>query len=267
MNIESNFAVDKTLLHMKKIQIIILALFAIVSVEMSAKSLIVYYSYTGNCQEIVQTLTTQINADTLRIYPADKTQHYEANNYAIGTQLLNAIDAAPDNPESYPAIDPVSVSLADYSTFIVVTPLWWSHMAAILQTYLFHHGGEMANKNVGLIVSSHSSGISGVVTDAERLIPEAGWMGDALWINNANRWNQATLIQNWLTAIDFNTWAADADGDVNGDGSVDINDVTDLIDTLLIGDTYYPNADVNGDEEMNINDVTKLIDILLKGQA
>ena len=43
-------------------------------------------------------------------------------------------------------------------------------MAAIMQTYLFNYGAQMAGKHVALIVSSHSSGISGVVADAERLV-------------------------------------------------------------------------------------------------
>ena len=251
---------------MKKIQTIILLLLAMASVEMSAKTLVVYYSYTGNCQEIVQTLTSQIEADTLRIYPADKTQQYEANNYAIGTQLLNAIYANPDNPDSYPAIDPVTISLAGYSTYIIVTPLWWSHMAAILQTYLFHHGSEMAGKNVGLIVSSYSSGISGVVADAQRLIPEAKWLGNALWINNSNRRNQASLIENWLISIDYNSLPTWADGDINQDGEINIGDVTSLIDIVLSGNIYYPGADVNGDNEVNVSDVTKLIDMILRSK-
>ena len=251
---------------MRKIQTIILLLLAMASVEMSAKTLVVYYSYTGNCQEIVQTLTSQIEADTLRIYPADKTQQYEANNYAIGTQLLNAIYANPDNPDSYPAIDPVTISLAGYSTYIIVTPLWWSHMAAILQTYLFHHGSEMAGKNVGLIVSSHSSSISGVVADAQRLIPEAKWLGNALWINNSNRRNQASLIENWLISIDYNSLPTWADGDINQDGEINIGDVTSLIDIVLSGNIHYPGADVNGDNEVNVSDVTKLIDMILQSK-
>ena len=250
---------------MKKIQIIILLLLTMASVDMSAKTLVVYYSYTGNCHEIVQTLTSQIDADTLRIYPVDKTQHYEANNYALGTQLLNAIYADPTNPDSYPAIDPVTISLADYNNYIIVTPLWWSHMAAILQTYLFHHGSEMAGKNVGLIVSSHSSGISGVVADAQRLVPEAEWMGNALWINNANHPNRESLIRNWLIAIDYDNLTAEVKGDINGDGEVTIGDVTALIDMLLSGDANHPQADCNNDSEVTIGDVTALIDYLLSG--
>ena len=173
------------------------------SQQPTSNTLVVYYIYTNNCHEIVQTLTSLIGADVLRIYPADKNQHYEANGYELGMQLLNAINANPNSADSYPEIDPVSTSLADYDTYIIVTPLWWSQMAAILQTYLFNHGSEFAGKKVGLIVSSHSSGISGVIADAERLLPNADWMGEALWINSANHGNREVLIQNWLSDIHY----------------------------------------------------------------
>ena len=53
-------------------------------------------------------------------------------------------------------------------------------------------------------------------------------------------------------------------GDVNGDGSVNISDVTALIDLLLGGGSISnPAADCNQDSSVNISDVTALIDYLL----
>jgi hypothetical protein len=55
-------------------------------------------------------------------------------------------------------------------------------------------------------------------------------------------------------------------GDVNGDGIVNIADVTALIDYMLgrTGETFNEAAaDVNFDGEINIADVTEIIDILL----
>ena len=174
------------------------------TVQEAGKTLVVYYSYTNNCHEIVTSLTSQLTADVMRIEPADKTQKYEANNYAIGTALLNAIKAAPDDAASYPAIDPVNITdLSQYQNIIIVTPLWWSQMAAIMQAYLFNYCAQMAGKHVALIVSSHSSGISGVVADAERLVKNVTWMGDALWINNSSHSNRASLIQDWLPTLNF----------------------------------------------------------------
>ena len=183
----------------------ICAVLTLLSTSASAKTLVVYYSYTNNCREIVTTLTSQIEADVLEIQPAEKGLKYEANNYALGTQLLNAIKAAPNDASSYPAIDPVTTSLSDYGTIIIVTPLWWGQMAAPMQTYLFNYGSQMAGKHIGLIVSSASSGISGVVADCKRLVPDGNYFSENLWINHSSHSNRASLIQNWLTAVNYNT--------------------------------------------------------------
>lgn len=187
----------------KRFVIIVCAVLTLLSTDASAKTLVVYYSYTNNCHDIVTTLSSQIEADVLRIQPAEKGLKYEANNYALGTQLLNAIKAAPNDAGSYPAIDPVTTSLNDYQTIIIVTPLWWSQMSAIMQAYLFNYGSQMAGKNIGLIVSSASSGISGVVADCKRLVPNGKYFNENLWINNSNRSNRSSLIQNWLTVISY----------------------------------------------------------------
>ncbi|MBR4828640.1 MAG: leucine-rich repeat protein [Muribaculaceae bacterium] len=54
-------------------------------------------------------------------------------------------------------------------------------------------------------------------------------------------------------------------GDINGDGSIAINDVTTMIDMLLSGEELPAWADVNGDGEVTIKDITTLIDMLLNG--
>ncbi len=165
------------------------------------KTLVVFYSYTNNCRDIVSNLSSQIEADIVEISPAEKGLKYEANNYALGTELLNAIKANPTDANSYPAIDPVTTQLDSYNTIIIVTPLWWSQMSPIMQTYLFTNGAQMANKNIGLIVSSASSSISGVVSDCKRLVPNGKYLSEELWINNSNRSNCSALIQSWLAKV------------------------------------------------------------------
>lgn len=54
-------------------------------------------------------------------------------------------------------------------------------------------------------------------------------------------------------------------GDVDGDGEINISDVTSLIDMLLNGGEISAGADVDGDGQVNISDVTALIDKLLNG--
>ena len=66
------------------------------------------------------------------------------------------------------------------------------------------------------------------------------------------RWNGSAWVE--MTAFLL--------GDVNGDGVVNITDVTTLIQMLLTGApsaSAYPAADMNGDGNINITDVTTLI--------
>lgn len=117
----------------------------------SAKTLVAYDSFTNNVRTIVNELATQKEVDILEIQPAEEELDYAANNYALGTQLLNAIKAAPNDADSYPAIKAVSVDLSEYDDVIVATPLWWSQMAAPMQTFLFNYGAQMAGKRVSLL--------------------------------------------------------------------------------------------------------------------
>lgn len=167
------------------------------------KTLIAYYSYTNNVERIVTELRSQIDADVVEIEPAEKGLDYAANNYALGTALLNAIRNNPGDASSYPAIDAVDVDMDEYDMVIIACPLWWSQMAAPFQTFLFHYGPQMAGKSIGVIVSSASSGISGVVADAKRLIPDGEFLEPNLWIRSSQTANSRSMIEQWLKDIEY----------------------------------------------------------------
>ena len=108
-------------------------------------------------------------------------------------------------------------------------------------------------------------------------------VGDHSW---ANEWPQG-YDNNWIVNIDeagnydlFITFNAETGeinciatkvepqpefirGDVNGDKTVTIADVTALVNMLLRNDPMIPAADTNLDEKMTIGDVTALINYLL----
>ena len=167
----------------------------------AGKTLIVYYSFTNNVHTIVSDLQTQIEADVVRVEPAEEGLDYAANNYAIGSALIQAIRNNPNDAASYPEIKPVEVNIADYDRIIVGAPLWWSNMAAPLQTFLFQYGSQMEGKSIGLIVSSSSSGINGVESDAKRLIPGGNFLTPSLWIRSSQTSNCHSMIADWLSQI------------------------------------------------------------------
>ena len=167
------------------------------------KILVVYYSYTNHVKTIINDLETQISADVVRVEPTEKGLDYAANNYAIGSSQIQTIRDNQNSATSYPVIDPVDVKFENYATVIVATPLWWSNMAAPMQSFLFSHKADLAGKNIGLIVSSSSSGISGVEEDAKRLIPEGKFLSPSLWIRSSQTLSCHSLSAKWLEEIGY----------------------------------------------------------------
>ncbi len=78
---------------------------------------------------------------------------------------------------------------------------------------------------------------------------------------NANRYCYLDNIKVFYSE----TWPPEpVEGDVNGDGEVNIADVNDIIDVILTGHSGRAiNADVDGNEEINIGDVNRIIAIIL----
>ena len=115
------------------------------------------------------------------------------------------------------------------------------------------------------------------VNGAERRNSQA-WprWGEYVWPNYYiadNFADEVSYLKQWLSdriawmdeQLDYDPTAYQR-GDVDGDGNVNISDVTALIDYLLSGDAANvntANADCDEDGNINIADVTALIDQLL----
>lgn len=166
-----------------------------------SKTLVVWYSFTGNSKAITTALRSHITADALEVKPAREGLDYAANNYAIGSSLIAAIRQNPSSASSYPAIKEVEVSFDEYETVIIVTPLWWSQMAAPMQSFLFKYADKLAGKTIGLIVTSASSGISGVEQDAKRLLPQGKFLSESLWVRSSQVGSAKDLTAAWYDKL------------------------------------------------------------------
>ena len=83
---------------------------------------------------------------------------------------------------------------------------------------------------------------------------------------NQDIYLEITSTTNKYTVADITDQFSYQTGDVNGDGEVNIGDVTAIIDVILgapADAAILARSDVNGDHEVNIGDVTATIDIIL----
>ena len=173
-----------------------------------ARTLVAYYSFTNNCATIANELKGLIPADVVVVEPAEKGLDYAADNYAIGSAQIAAINNAPYDAASYPAIDAADADLSACDCVIIIVPLWWNHMAAPMQSFLFNNADAMAGKRVGLVVSSASSGIGTVEADARRLMPQCEFFPESLWIRSSQTSRAASMLSEWLKDIDYDAIAA-----------------------------------------------------------
>ena len=162
------------------------------------KTLVVYYSFTGNSEKIAKEIHSKVEGDILEIEPAEEGIDYAADSYAAGDALIKKIVDNPSSAASYPDIKEVKIDASDYGCVVVVAPLWWSHMAAPMQSFLFKYGKDFKGKKIALACSSHSSGISGVSADLKRLVPAGDHMGEDLWVNNSSRSKMKDMVADWV---------------------------------------------------------------------
>lgn len=180
---------------------LVLAVLITATLALEAKTLVAYYSFTNNVRQIVNDMKTQLkDADVVEVEPAEEGLDYAANNYKIGSALISAINKNPNDASSYPAIKSLNVDWSKYDEVVVATPLWWSHMAAPMQTFLFENGKKMAGKRIGLLVSSASSTIEGVEADAKRLIPDGNFLSPSLWIRSSQMSSLHSMVASWIAS-------------------------------------------------------------------
>ena len=126
--------------------------------------------------------------------------------------------------------------------------IYQNHITGSAMSMLIASLPNRNNMNPGTIFALHSTNEGNTMTDAQ-----------ATGAQNKN-WNTMRFDgRNW---VDYEILVV---GDVDGDGTLTIGDVADLIDLVMSGNASadnYPAADVDGDGLITIADVSDLVDML-----
>ena len=100
--------------------------------EEAAKTLVVYFSATGNTKAVAEEITRLTGADLYEIVPAvpytDEDLNYN-NNECRANQEMNDASARP-------AIGSEAMDVSSYDTVFIGYPIWWGTMPRIINTFL-----------------------------------------------------------------------------------------------------------------------------------
>lgn len=174
---------------MKKILSVAITAAAFGSIA-DAKTLVAYYSRSGNTAHTANLIQAATDADIFEIktahadyYPTEYTPMTQVAKQEIENGTLPPINDAPD--------------LTQYETIFVGTPIWWGTMASPVRTFLKNN--SFAGKNV-IPFATHGGGGAGTAfQDIANLTTDAtNSQGYSIYGDNATSEN----IDAWLKQID-----------------------------------------------------------------
>lgn len=160
----------------------------------NGRYLAVYFSRSGYTKSVVDEIGIQTDATTIEVVPAVP---YPNDYNATLTRARQEI-AAIDDSDTYPAVETVVEDFDAYEVIFICTPLWYGRMATPVQSFLHAHAEKLRGKTVALAVTSASTGISAVVSDARRLCSGSVFRGEPLWVRNSEGGTLQERIAEWV---------------------------------------------------------------------
>ena len=95
---------------------------------MSKKSLVLFYSWSGNTRRIAQIIAEKTGADLRELQPETP---YSQNYNAVLSQAKQEIQQ-----KQYPALRPIDIDWNAYDVVYLGTPNWWSSIAPPVSSFL-----------------------------------------------------------------------------------------------------------------------------------
>ena len=135
--------------------------------EIEPKSLVVYFSCTGNTKSVAEKIAQLKGADLYEIVPAEpytnEDLNYNHKSYRANREM--------DDPSARPAIGNNTVDISAYDTVYIGYPIWWGTMPRIINTFLDTY--DLSGKTVMPFCTSGGSGVSKTVSDIKAEEPAA----------------------------------------------------------------------------------------------
>ena len=102
------------------------------------KSLVVYYSMSGNCEMVAEKIKEIAGADVLRVEPEKTFPDSGFKKFFWGGKSAVMGDT--------PALKPYEFDASLYDTIVIGFPVWASRMAPPLKTFVADNAGALKGK-------------------------------------------------------------------------------------------------------------------------
>jgi flavodoxin len=134
-----------------------------------SKTLVAYFSATGNTKAAAQRLAKEMNADLFEIAPAEP--YSAADLDWTNKQSRSSLEMK--DRSSRPAIKGTCANMKDYDTVWIGFPVWWYTAPTIINTFIEAH--DLGGKTLCVFATSGGSNVTGSANDLKKAYPQYTW--------------------------------------------------------------------------------------------
>lgn len=154
------------------------------------KTLVVYYSYSGNTEIIAKKIQSQTGADLFKI---ETVKPYPTGYNEVVEQ------AKQEKASSYmPELKQKVANLQDYDTVFVGTPIWWYTMAPAVKSFLSEN--NLSGKTIIPFCTHGGGGCSAAFSDMEKFAPDSKFKKGLVIYEKGNS-STDDEITRWLKSL------------------------------------------------------------------
>lgn len=106
------------------------------------KTLIIYYSYEGNCEALAHGMASVVDADLLKLEVENEKPTKSAFRFVWGGMQVYMTKK--------PSLKPYTADLSQYDHIVIATPCWFGTYAPAINTFLSDN--HFTGKKVSLLV-------------------------------------------------------------------------------------------------------------------
>ena len=159
----------------------------------SGKTLVVYYSATGNTKAVAEMIAEETNGDLFEIQPQDPYSDEDLNWTDENSRVTREYEN--EDERNVELVSTTVDNWEDYGTVFVGYPIWWGIAAWPVNTFV--ENNDFDSKTVVPFCTSSSSGLG----QSGELLAQAAGSGDWQEGQRFQSRTSASEVQEWLNEL------------------------------------------------------------------
>lgn len=149
------------------------------------KTLVIYYSFTGNSKRIAEYVKEKLNADILGLEPKEPF----SSDYDEVVREWQNNDIKKDVE-----IKEINEDLSKYNKIVLITSVWWYGITPVMKKFLKDY--DLSGKDI-IVASSNAGWVGHSLKDYKELLPNSNIKGELNLVFSAETGKRDEMITTW----------------------------------------------------------------------